>query len=537
MATQNATSVPSKRLAISILSSDTSMVLNNILSWVGMVDGTTQLTSADFGTRAFAVLRNATNTQMELVEFDPTTIANYAVTIISRGLSYRGGTVANAVTAYNWNANETIVELGSHTPQLFEQYIDKTSDETIAGIKTFSSLPATTAGNAVAANDLVRKAQLDAASNSTTNNYVVIAGTAGETLVAGNIVYLKTADNRWWKASSAAAATAENVILGIAQGAGATAGAIASGVLLYGLDSNQSGLTANTLYYLSTGGAMATSGGTKVIQLGYSTSTTAIFFFPNFDRLLTKDQQLALAGDSGTPGSANKLVTQAGLQTGAEVYAATATGNDTYVITLSPVLAAYANGQRFRFKVDVGNTGAASLNINSLGAITLVTSVGTALVTGDIVANQIVEVVYNSTGPVFQVLNPASMVVLTPAYKSGTITRDLTAAGGAVTTAHGLGVIPKYIRITGFHYVGGATLDSVGVYNGTTTSSIQRAFEGATGSTLTDSTNIIKIGEDGGDFTANQAAVATFDATNITLTWTKTGSPTGTASILWEAYS
>jgi hypothetical protein len=33
----------------------------------------------------------------------------------------------------------------------------------------------------------------------------------------------------------------------------------------------------------------------------------------------------------------------------------------------------------------------------------------------------------------------------------------------------------------------------------------------------------------------NQSGVVTVDATNITITWTKTSSPTGTYTLLWEA--
>lgn len=52
---------------------------------------------------------------------------------------------------------------------------------------------------------------------------------------------------------------------------------------------------------------------------------------------------------------------------------------------------------RLRFKPSTANTGPATLDVNGLGALALVTGLSTPLVTGDIVANQIVEVVYNST--------------------------------------------------------------------------------------------------------------------------------------------
>ena len=73
------TSVPSKRLAASITASSTSLQLNNILGWDGNA-----LTASDFGSVLYAVLRNDTNTAMELIELDPSTIANSAITINKR---------------------------------------------------------------------------------------------------------------------------------------------------------------------------------------------------------------------------------------------------------------------------------------------------------------------------------------------------------------------------------------------------------------------------------------------------------------------
>jgi len=84
-------------------------------------------------------------------------------------------------------------------------------------------------------------------------------------------------------------------------------------------------------------------------------------------------------------------------QNGTKVYAASSGGTDAYAITLSPALGAYATGQSFLFQADVGNTGTASLNINGLGAKTILKLHDTALVTGDIEAGQIVQVAYDGT--------------------------------------------------------------------------------------------------------------------------------------------
>lgn len=102
--------------------------------------------------------------------------------------------------------------------------------------------------------------------------------------------------------------------------------------------------------------------------------------------------------------------TQTEVQTGSLVYSATATGNDAYVATLSPVPAALVNGMTLSIKLDVGNTGPATLNVNSLGAKALVMGVSTPLVTGDLLANQIITVVYNSTGDVFQVKDVSAIL-------------------------------------------------------------------------------------------------------------------------------
>jgi hypothetical protein len=112
--------------------------------------------------------------------------------------------------------------------------------------------------------------------------------------------------------------------------------------------------------------------------------------------------------------SADIVATQAGAYT----YATTATENDTYVVTLSPVPEAYVEGMTLNIKVDVGNTGDATLNANSKGAIALakMTSTGVAsLATGDMVANGTYTVIYTtiSATPYFLVMNPTGQNIPT----------------------------------------------------------------------------------------------------------------------------
>jgi hypothetical protein len=93
---------------------------------------------------------------------------------------------------------------------------------------------------------------------------------------------------------------------------------------------------------------------------------------------------------------------------GKAVYAADGGASDAYAITLSPVPTSYVTGMIIRFKANTANTGAATLNVNSLGAKTIKKNASSDLIDNDIVANQIVEVVYDGTN--FQMLStlPAS---------------------------------------------------------------------------------------------------------------------------------
>lgn len=133
-------------------------------------------------------------------------------------------------------------------------------------------------------------------------------------------------------------------------------------------------------------------------------------------------------------------------------------------------------------------------------------------------------------------------------YSSGNATRDLTTATGTQTIAHGLAKTPKYIRITYKKSHSNQTLpiglfDGVGTYNGSTyANTYNGADSSSTGpnslSTFQSTSNIIVYTAGSGGSTIEQAAtVSALDATNITLSWTKTGSPTGTLLMTWEAFA
>lgn len=74
----------------------------------------------------------------------------------------------------------------------------------------------------------------------------------------------------------------------------------------------------------------------------------------------------------------------------------TATGTDTILLTATDVPTSYINGQRFRFIAAANNTGAVTVNVNSIGARDLVRAGGIALAANDIIANYPYEIEYVS---------------------------------------------------------------------------------------------------------------------------------------------
>lgn len=621
MATSFAPSVPTKRLAAAILSTDMAFSLNNYLSWKGMQDGTTALVVADFPSVGRGVFRSPDNKQIEFFTFDPTTIAG-PITILARGLDYRGGTSDGASTAakYNWPANSTLVELGSNPPAEAEDYVDKTTDESVAGVKTFTSYPKGPGSTPTDGAELADKTYVDThGSGVSSYNSLIIGGTAGETLAAGNLCYFKTSDQRWWLADADTIALSTNVKLGFAQGTALAAAAV--NILVEGLEQNQTGLTAGGLYYISStaGGVVLASSSipARARFIGWAFSTTKLLFFPDdlpdnviaglAGEIVTAGQwvyfkasdskwwltdsdaaatavgvqigicQIDAAANAGTliriagldrtqtgltggthyyiGATAGAITSTAGTfprfvgtalgssrfemgdssnlfaveQHGNQIYAADAGANDTYVITLIPAPTAYSDGMVVRFKANTVNTGAATVNVNALGAISILRSDGSALADGDFAANQVIEVIYR--GGSFYLLSP---VANSPKYSSGTTTKNAADASTTQTIAHGLGRAPRYIKIFAV-FPGQATpvpqFQAETVYNGTTQSSVSvKSNSGGFIATIVTTFTLNSANADTGS-----TGVVTVDATNINIAWTKTGSPTGTYTLLWEA--
>lgn len=78
-------------------------------------------------------------------------------------------------------------------------------------------------------------------------------------------------------------------------------------------------------------------------------------------------------------------------------YEDTAGSANAYTLAIDTGYAVYATGDRFRFKANFSNTGAATLNVNAIGAKAIVDVENRALQVGAIVSGRIYEVVYDGT--------------------------------------------------------------------------------------------------------------------------------------------
>lgn len=311
-----------------------------------------------------------------------------------------------------------------------------------------------TAPTLSSATQLATKGYVDSVvTGGTINSDRIIVGSqiAGETIAAGDIIYFKSSDSRWWLADADVVATFQNVQLGVAQGAGTAGNTITDGVLIYGKCDSFTGLTATATYYLSnTAGGVSTSAGTNSIVLGQAFATTGIFFNPGFPNLPTSFVSISAgAGDAGK-----------------------------------------------------------GVKLNASGMID------------------------ESTIP-FDYMK-------TYIKKSGIASSATT---GTTTVAHGLGVVPKYVKITinhfGTEYANNEYLFNLtGTFDGTTNNCIYGGAStiGGTGIGVAGTnTTYIYYAPNPQNSTDIRRAIATFDATNITFTWSVVGSNTIGPSFLWEA--
>ena len=144
----------------------------------------------------------------------------------------------------------------------------------------------------------------------------------------------------------------------------------------------------------------------------------------------------------------------------------TGTG-DAYEIALTLPTGAVIQGQRFQFIASEANTGACTLNVNSLGAVSIKMLDGTDPYDDAIVASMLVDVQYDGTN--FQLMNPNTAVnQVKGADIASATTTDLSTATGdfiditGTTTITGFGTMSAGVKKT-LQFDGSLTL----TYNAT----------------------------------------------------------------------
>lgn len=165
------------------------------------------------------------------------------------------------------------------------------------------------------------------------------------------------------------------------------------------------------------GNASETINGSATITLSPGTSV-----------ILVCDGSNWIGEDPSASLSANNLFTGNNNFQGTVNYLA-ATGTDTYTATFSPALTAYTTGAEYSLKIANANTSTTpTLNLNSLGAKTIVKEGSVALIPGDMPANHEATFRYNGT----------NMVLLNPKWPSGSVIQVVnatTTSYAACTTA------------------------------------------------------------------------------------------------------
>lgn len=112
---------------------------------------------------------------------------------------------------------------------------------------------------------------------------------------------------------------------------------------------------------------------------------------------------------------------------------------NAYVVTTQgAITGAYADGNIVQFKPNFTNTGAATINVNTIGAVPLTRFNGASLQAGDLIAGVWTTAIYNATFGAFTLVSPSTITASFP----GTISTappthkvGLVAAGGVATAA------------------------------------------------------------------------------------------------------
>jgi len=290
-----------------ISSSDTNAIFNKFVDIYGNV-----LANSDFGNiRVGTLERNTSREEIVLFSIDSNTdgVANVTLT---RGQEAKTPYASGGIS-YSHPAGSTLTI--SDNPQLLDTLLAKDNDQTITGQHIYDTLPESSQTPSDV-NHFTTKAYVDSVAtgdSELSNSQVLIAGDAGETVSAGDVVYLDETDGEWYQTDADVLSTVGQTKIGIAQGAGTDGNIISGGIVVGGIDKSTT-YTAGQVYYVSnTKGDISTSVGSIERIVGIGDKNGNLVIVDPYE--LTKDEKDAIAGggDLGTPSSSNKFVTEEGI--------------------------------------------------------------------------------------------------------------------------------------------------------------------------------------------------------------------------------
>jgi len=117
-------------------------------------------------------------------------------------------------------------------------------------------------------------------------------------------------------------------------------------------------------------------------------------------------------------------------------------------------------------------------------------------------------------------------------YNTGNATYDMSTASGTQTIAHGFGRIPKLVEMKGMtadnSAFAGTTMATYVSQTGTQ-SSVYNIIRYASTNSVVGNSFLISL-----NTSSFQTGTITVDATNISIAWVKTSTPTGTAYLTWK---